>query len=145
MVGTAQDPAKVPMNPVTFLERAAEGLKHHIPVIPCLPRDKKTVVGAKAATTDPAIIGQWNAENPDSNSALVAQARIGGVWILDCDNPDVLKEIEKDTNQSFPATLKVRSSKAGHCYFRQNEESLRRLKNFSVSRDVTCPPFLVQS
>jgi hypothetical protein len=119
----------------TFLDRAAEGLKHHIPVIPALPRDKKTVIGAKAATTDPTIVGQWNAENPDANSALVAQAKVGGVWILDCDSSEVREQFEKDTGKPFPDTFAVRSSKGGHRYFRQNEESLTRLKNFSILRD----------
>jgi len=119
---------------VTFLDRVAEGLKHYIPVIPTLPRDKKTVVGAKAATLDPTVVGRWNEDGPDSNSGLVAQAKSGGVWILDCDSSEVREQFEKDTGRAFPDTFSVRSSKGGHRYFRQNEESLKRLKNFSVHR-----------
>lgn len=118
--------------PVTFLDRAKIALRYGIPVVPALPRQKKTVIGSKEATTDLATIEQWNQIEPNYNSCLVAQAKIGAVWILDCDSPEVREQIEKDTGKKLPDTFTVSSSSAGHRYFRQNEESLKRLRNFSV-------------
>ena len=74
-------------------------------------------------------------ENPDYNCGFVAQSVLGGVWILDCDSPEVAKEFEKATGQPFPRTFAVQSSSGGHRYFRQNQASLARLRNFSVTRN----------
>lgn len=120
--------------PVTFLDRAKIALHYGIPVVPALPRQKATIIGSKEATTNLAVIEKWNQDNPNYNSCLVAQAKIGGVWILDCDSPEVKQQIEKDTGKKLPETFAVSSSSAGHRYFRQNEESLKRLRNFSVHR-----------
>lgn len=120
---------------LTFIDRATEGIRRRIPVIPLLPRSKKTYVGAKAATLDSNAIIAWNKENADYNCGFVAQAKPGGVWILDCDSPEVAREFEKATGRPFPRTFAVQSSSGGHRYFRQNESSLTRLKNFSVTRD----------
>ena len=129
------------MNPTTFvsttsfLDRATEGIRHRIPVVPLLPRSKKTYVGAKAATLDSNAIIAWNKENTDYNCGFVAQAVPGGVWILDCDSPEVAKKFEKAAGQPFPRTFAVQSSSGGHRYFRQDQASLTRLRNFSVSRN----------
>ena len=119
----------------TFIERAIEGVRRSIPVIPVEPGSKATHIGTKAATLDSAVITQWNIANPNYNCGLVAQAKPGGVWILDCDSPEVAKEFEKSTGQPFPRTFAVQSSSGGHRYFRQNQASLTRLRNFSVSRN----------
>ncbi len=120
--------------PVTFLDRAKIALHYGIPVVPALPRQKATIIGSKEATTDLSTIEKWNQDNPNYNSCLVAQEKIGGVWILDCDSREVKEQIEKETGKKLPDTFSVQSSSAGHRYFRQNEESLKRLRNFSVHR-----------
>src|SRR5690349_52805 len=75
--------------PVTFLDRAEIALRYGIPVVPALPKQKATIIGSKEATTKLSIIEKWNQDNPNYNSCLVAQAKIGGVWILDCDSREV--------------------------------------------------------
>lgn len=119
----------------TFLDRAKVALRYGIPVVPALPKAKATIIGSKEATTDAATIENWDKQNSDYNSALVAQAKIGGIWILDCDSPEVREQIEKATGKKLPDTFTVQSASAGHRYFRQNEESLKRLKNFSGKKD----------
>jgi hypothetical protein len=51
------------------------------------------------------------------------EAQGSGFWIAT--QP---KEFEKETGRTFPDTFTVESSKGGHRYFRQNEDSLKRLK-----------------
>jgi hypothetical protein len=122
------------LSTVTFLDRAKVALRYGIPVVPALPRQKATIIGSKEATTDLSTIEKWNQAEPNYNSCLITQAKINGIWILDCDSPEVREQIEKDTGKKLPDTFSVSSSSAGHRYFRQNEESLKRLRNFSVHR-----------
>ena len=120
---------------ITLEDRAALSLKYKIPGIPLGVRSKAPVgIGAKEATLDPLRIAEFlRTQNKESNWGLVAQSREGGVWILDCDSPEVAKLFKKETGKSMPTTLTVQSSQGGHRYFRQNAKSLTRLKNFSVS------------
>src|SRR5207244_12310093 len=89
---------------------------------------------ATQATFDREKIAHYvQTKRKESNWGLVAQAREGGVSILDCDSPEVVKRFKDETGKNMPKTLTVQSSQGGHRYFRQNAASLSRLKNFSVS------------
>jgi hypothetical protein len=72
----------------TFLEIATPLAQRGIPVIPVQPNDKPCflVDWQKKATTDPAQIEKWNAEDPNYNVGCVGKPH--GFAILDCDVKD---------------------------------------------------------
>lgn len=116
---------------MSFKETAATMLGRNIPVIPIPPREKGTKLKnwPKLATTDIVQIERWNSENPEYNCGAVATAE--GVWILDCDIPDLAQQIEREAGHSLPATFVVQSSKGSHYYFKQTAAS-RAMRNRKV-------------
>ena len=116
----------------SFKEIAMPLVKRGIPVIPVLPRDKKTVLKnwQSLATVESDQIEKWDEENPEYNVGAVA--RVGGIWMLDCDVPDLLQTIQKETGQVFPQTFSVRSNKGLHFYFKHTPASESLKKNVQL-------------
>jgi len=117
---------------VSFKDIALAMVARGIPVIPVLPRSKKAVLKnwQNRATTDTGQIEKWSQEYPDYNVAAVAT--IGGIWVLDCDVPDLPTTIESETSQAFPQTFSVRSNKGLHFYFKQTTASQSLKKNIQL-------------
>jgi len=77
------------------------------------------------ATADLQLLKELSFTYPNSNSASVAQAKIGGIWIWEVDSADVIPRMERETGQTLPQTFKVRSRPGrGHLYFRQTPASI---------------------
>ncbi len=112
---------------MTFLDRAQATVAKGAPVIRLRPRTKIAMDSdwPSLATTDPETLQKWNTETPDANCAAVAQAREGGVWFFEIDDPSVPVRIETETGQKIPLTYRVRSRNGrGHYYWRQSAESI---------------------
>jgi hypothetical protein len=61
----------------------------------------------------------------DFNAACVAQAKPGGTWFLDTDDPSIWKRIENETGKKIPRTFTVSSSPGkGHRYWKQSPASI---------------------
>ncbi len=114
-----------------FKNVASEMVCRGVPVIPIPPCEKgtKLVNWPSLATTDVAQVEKWHSENPNYNCGAVAKP--DGFWMLDCDLMDLPQRIEEETQKSIPATLKVRSRRGFHFYFRQTDAS-RKLGNRNV-------------
>lgn len=110
----------------TFKDRAQIGLDRGIPVIRVAARAKKAYDNdwPNLATTDPEVIAKQDAETPGCNTGFVAQAKIGGVWILETDSVKPAKAYEEATGKKFTPTFTVQSSKGGHRYYKHNEASI---------------------
>jgi Bifunctional DNA primase/polymerase, N-terminal len=62
------------------------------------------------------------------NTGAVAQAKIGGFWILEIDSPEVVAKIETDTGHSLkkvPTLVVCSRENRWHIYFQQNEASIK--------------------
>ncbi len=69
-----------------------------------------------------------DAQYANCNTGAVAQAKVGGFWVLEVDSPEILKKIEADTGHSLKEvpTLVVCSRKdRWHFYFKQTEASMK--------------------
>lgn len=110
-----------------FFERAYQTTQKGVPVIRLRAKTKIAMDTdwPMLATTDPAILQQWNQETPDANCAAVAKATLDGVWFLEVDAPEVLARIQEETGQKLPKTYRVRSRPGrGHYYFRHTPGSI---------------------
>jgi len=108
-----------------FKDLATPLIARGIPAIRLRPRMKAPFDSdwPSLATTDPAKIA---AMDGDFNCGAVAQAKIGGFWILEIDKPEVGAQIEEQTNRRVPKTYRVRSSPGrGHFYWKQTEKSIQ--------------------
>jgi hypothetical protein len=120
----------VPVNEIpriTFKDRATPVITCGIPVIPLLPRTKDAFLKdwPDLASSDPAQIEKWNADNPDYNMGVVAKAKLGGVWFFEYDSGDVAERIFAETGKKLPPTFHVESrSGRGHLYFKMNERAI---------------------
>jgi hypothetical protein len=111
----------------TFLDRAQIGIDRGIPVIRVAARSKKALDNdwPNLATTDPEVIARWNEDTPAANCAFVAQAKIGGIWMLETDSIVPSQKYEEATGKKFTKTFTVQSREGrGHRYYRHNEASL---------------------
>ena len=110
----------------TFKDRAQLGLDRGIPVIRVAARSKAAYETGwqDLATVDPEIIAKWDAETPAANCGFVAQAREGGVWILETDSVNPAKKYEEATGKKFTVTFTVQSAKGGHRYYKHNAASI---------------------
>jgi len=94
---------------------AGLGLK----IIPVAPRDKNPILfrWQELATSDIPTICDWFLRNDQINFGVVGHP--DSLCILDCDNPELLERIERETGEKFPDTFMVDSSKPGrwHAYF----------------------------
>lgn len=112
---------------MSFSDRALSTALKGVPVIRLSPQSKKAFDRdwPSLATTDQLVIEQWNNETPDANCGAVAQARQGGVWFFEIDDPSVVSRIEVETGQKIPTTYRVRSRPGrGHFYWRQTPSSI---------------------
>lgn len=109
----------------TFLEIATPLIGRGIPVIPVRPLSKRGLFEDQfeTATTDINIVRQWNQENPSYNVGCVGKA--DKHLILDCDTPELVARIERETGHAMPPTFTVTSAGKGcpHFYFKQTEMS----------------------
>lgn len=102
----------------TMLEAALALAARGFAVFPLLPREKKPIHtgGFKNATRDRAQIEAWWRERPSANIGI-ATGPASGVWVLDLDTDHerawaLLREC------GAPDTLRARSAKGWHLYFR---------------------------
>jgi Bifunctional DNA primase/polymerase, N-terminal/AAA domain len=119
-VTQAHDPSPFDLAAPRLIERG-------IPVIPLQPRTKVTHLSnwQELATTDLKQVKTWAEENPEANVACVAKAKPGGVWFFEIDKPGLQQEIERETGNKFPETMRVCSSpERDHLYFRQTPASM---------------------
>ena len=126
----------------TFHERANIVLALGIPIIPLLPRKKDpcTAHGALDASTDMAVISRWVKRNPTGNVGAVA--RFDGFWFLDDDAGTLSETYKNVTGQDLPATLKVKTFRGFHYYFRHDEASrLIRFGGHVNSGVISIPGF----
>jgi Bifunctional DNA primase/polymerase, N-terminal len=111
----------------TFKDRAQIGIDRGIPVIRVAARAKNAYDKdwPNLATTDPEVIAKWDAETPECNSAFVAKAEIGGVWILETDSIIPSQKYEEATGKKFTKTFTVQSREGrGHRYYKHNQASI---------------------
>jgi hypothetical protein len=107
-------PSSLPfLAPRNFYERAAELMKLGIPLIPLAEQDKTPVTAnaAKDATVSVEQIEAWAKDYPNSNVGAVAKDTF---WFLDDDAGTL------HTLVDIPATLKVKTSRGFHYYFRHD-------------------------
>lgn len=125
---------------------AARGWK----VAPCYPRTKRvhTSLAPDPLTMmskDPSQIQAWGLAEPNANVCVYAEQVQGGLCFLDKDGAVSLREkYERETGQTFPKTLLVRSSVTddgkggsitkGHWYFYQTERTLALNANIPESK-----------
>ena len=83
------------------------------------------------ATTDFAQIDAWAKQFPKCNFGSLAQARIGGFYVLETDSGELSQKIEEDTGRAFEAQLLIESSAPDrhHRWYRHSAESLAELRN----------------
>jgi bifunctional DNA primase/polymerase-like protein len=111
----------------TFKDRAQIGIDRGIPVIRVAARAKIALDKnwPEVATTDSEVIAKWDAETPAANSAFVARAEIGGVWMLETDSTAPAKAYEEATGKKFTRTFTVQSREGrGHRYYKHNIASI---------------------
>jgi Bifunctional DNA primase/polymerase, N-terminal len=110
----------------TFKDRAQIGIERGIPVIRINARAKSPMDKGwpTLATLDPEIIANWEAETPGANSGFVAQAKPGGIWILETDSVKTAQKYEQDTGKKIEADFIVQSSKGVHRYYLHNAASI---------------------
>jgi putative DNA primase/helicase len=117
---------------MSFKNIALTLIERGIKVIPVQPGEKRCLLPnwPQAATTNPAQIEVWNAENPHYNVGAVGTPDT--IAIFDCDVVGLRESIENETGKKFPATLIVKSAGKGaeHIYFKQTARS-RALGNRS--------------
>jgi hypothetical protein len=130
-VGTAKE-VSTPTPAVSFKENAMPLVARGIPVIPIPPGKKGAVLQGwqNLASTEPEQIDKWNEENPQYNVGAVA--KLNGLWMLDCDVPDLPQTIENETGKFFPQTFSVKSNKGLHFYFKHNAASGALKKNIQL-------------
>jgi hypothetical protein len=112
---------------MTFFDIAKPLAERGIPQIRLRPKTKIAFETdwPTRATTDLQTLQKWSEEMPDANAASVALAKLGGFWVFEVDRPNLHKEIEQQTGQTFPNTLVVRSSPGkGHFWFKHSELSI---------------------
>ena len=112
----------------TFKDRAQIGIDRGIPVLPVAARQKFPPLGGpgwldRLLTTQDQINTQ-SAETPAANCAFVAQAKIGGVWMLETDSNRLAKQYLQETGKKFTDTFTVRSINGGHRYYLHNDASI---------------------
>ncbi len=114
-----------------FSEKAAPYIKFGIPVIPLVPSDKfppSSMAGWQSErkfSTDPAVIENWNAEDPEYNIGLVAMAEDDGFCFLEFDGKPGLKTICKELGREYSATRIHRSGRGGgHYIFKHTAKSI---------------------
>jgi Bifunctional DNA primase/polymerase, N-terminal/Primase C terminal 1 (PriCT-1) len=110
-----------------FKEIAEPLVRMGVPVIPLRPKTKIAFQNnwPELATTDSAMVAQWDLQDPNFNGACVAFAKPNGTWFLEIDKPGFKEVIEKETGKKIPATFVVRSSPGrGHFYFKHTAASI---------------------
>jgi Bifunctional DNA primase/polymerase, N-terminal/Primase C terminal 1 (PriCT-1) len=113
--------------PGLFRQIAEPLIARGIPVIPLRPTTKIALQKnwPELASTDPAVIAQWDQQDPNFNGACVAFAKPDGVWFLELDKPGFKDVIEAETGKKIPDTFVVRSSPGrGHFYFKHTAASI---------------------
>jgi hypothetical protein len=127
---TPADPMPEAVRPkltFTFKQIATPMICRNIPVIPLRPGTKIAFLTnwVELASTDPNQVDAWDKEYHESNGACVAQAKLGGTWFFEVDNPEVRERIERETGMKLPETFQVTSSPGkGHFYFNQTDASI---------------------
>jgi Bifunctional DNA primase/polymerase, N-terminal len=118
---------------MSFKDIALPLIARGIPVIPVQPLEKRCLLPEwqQRCTTETGWIDFWELQDPTYNVGCVAKPN--GIVILDCDVKGLAKRIAKETGQTWPRTLVVRSAGKGcyHIYLRQTDRS-RELGNRSV-------------
>lgn len=118
---------------MSFRDIALPLIARGIPVIPVQPLEKRCLLPEwqQRCTTETGWIDFWELQDPTYNVGCVAKPN--GIVILDCDVKGLAKRIAKETGQTWPPTLVVRSAGKGcyHIYLRQTDRS-RALGNRSV-------------
>lgn len=112
---------------MTFFDIAKPMAMRGVPQIRIRPNSKAAFDKdwPSMATTNLQRLAELSAELPDCNGASVAQARIGGFWMLEVDSPEVIKRIEAETEQQIPDTFRVRSRPGrGHFYWKHTSASI---------------------
>lgn len=109
-----------------FLDRALVLTERGIPVVPVPAREKAAKLKGwpELATTNTDQLEVWNNQNPEQNTAAVAFAVPGGIWVLDCDVPNLRERIEAELGAKLPSTYTVKSSKGIHIYWKQTPRSI---------------------
>jgi Bifunctional DNA primase/polymerase, N-terminal/AAA domain len=113
----------VNLQAATFQERADSLVAHGIPVIPLKSRSKApaTEHGAHDASLDPKQITNWAKQFSNGNCAAVAT--YDGHWFQDDDAGTLAERYKADTGRDLPITLRVKTSRGFHYYFRHDEAS----------------------
>ena len=95
-------------------------IERGIRVVPAQPGDRASHLEnwPDLATTDPAVIEQWDKKYPDWN--LVCVSNLADVCIVDIDNLDAALKMGMP---EVPATFTVKSPKGHHAYFLHTDES----------------------
>ena len=110
------------LTPRNFAERAEPLVKLGIPIIPLAYHSKEPITtnGVKSATLDPNTIESWSrhghAQQP-TNYNVGACAAYDGFWFLDDDAGTLHTLID------LPRTLKVKTSRGFHYYFKHDDWS----------------------
>jgi hypothetical protein len=111
----------------SFFDIAKPMAERGVPQIRLRVREKRALDAGwpDMATTDVEKLSALSVQSPLSNSASVAQAKLGGFWFLEVDSKDVVPRIETETGQKMPDTFRVRSRPGrGHFYWKQTPASI---------------------
>jgi len=116
---------------MSFLTIATPFINLGIPVFPLAPKTKLPIAAIEwltAATTNPATVARWDAEDPSRNVALVA----GDYCFLEFDQRGI-KSAAEEMGEQVPVTRTQKSGNGGaHFIFKATERS-RKLGNRSAS------------
>jgi putative DNA primase/helicase len=116
---------------MSFLTIATPFINLGIPVFPLAPKTKIPIADIEwltAATTDPAKVALWDAEDPSRNVALVS----GDYCFLEFDQLGI-KSAAEEMGEQVPVTRTQKSGNGGaHFIFRATERS-RKLGNRSAN------------
>jgi hypothetical protein len=125
------------MSNSTFAANALPLAALNLRVIPVEPRDKacKLPDWQNLATTDPAVINEWDAIYPNHNLGVVAKLEEGELCVLEFDVKSGMRAAAEECGEPVPETRTVRSGKGfGHYYFWQTAKSVA-LGNRQANRD----------
>ena len=121
----------------TFAANALPLAALNLRVIPVEPHDKACRLPdwQNLATTDTAVINEWNAIYPNHNLGVVAKLQEGELCVLEFDVKGGMRAAAEECGERVPETRTVRSGKGfGHYYFWHTRRSVA-LGNRQANKD----------
>lgn len=115
------------MSTNTFAANALPLAALNLRVIPVEPREKacRLLDWQNLATTDTAVINEWDSIYPNHNLGVVAKLQEGELCVLEFDVKGGMRAAAEECGEAMPETRTVRSGKGfGHYYFWHTPKSV---------------------